>query len=371
MWTGRNREKYRTGIEIHLWRVGITGITGGCGHLYSVQRISSLNRMIWLIPLLLLCLFLVFRFISPYETPLIQMETRQPDVDRSDRNWSRSELTESFVAPLLVSSEVKKEYQAFREFHDAFMTSWREALTTAQSLQSSSGSGKTVSDTELNGFVTTLSTSLGKTLPSLPTTPLPTVIDTLDDMERGQLLDRIPVSSQPYMDALEWMNQQMIKAQQELNRALQGGSIPSMEGFAGKETCADLSACFKENPDLIRQLAAAQQEEAGQRLERIQRELLGRFQQFQQPRLRSAFELNGRLRQQAKETQRKAQSGEWIKDVKIPGTNDTSPRPVAPPGTTLEELRRSNPERYAEYERSQSSLFSVKQLMEQINRNLR
>jgi hypothetical protein len=283
-----------------------------------------------------------------------------------------SMINEAFVAPLLVSSEVKKEYQTFRTFYEAFLTSWREALITADSLQKSSPTaGKTPSDTELNALVDKLSTTLGKTLPILPTTPLPAAIETLEDIERSQLLKRIPASSQPYMDALEWMNQQFIKAQQELNKALQGGAVPSMEGFAGKESCAEISTCFKENPDLVRQLLAAQQEEAGQRLEQIQRELLQRFQQFQQPRLRSAFELNERLRQQAKETQRKAQSGEWIKDVRIPGSERTDPKLVPPPGTTLEELRQSNPERYAEYQRSQSSLFSVKQLLEQINRNLR
>jgi hypothetical protein len=172
------------------------------------------------------------------------------------------------------------------------------------------------------------------------------------------------------MDALDWMNQQFLQAQKELNRALQGGSIPSMEGFGGG-ACAELATCFKENPDLIRQLGIAQQEEAGQRLERIQRQLMERFQQFQQPRLRTAFELNGRLRNQAKETQRKAQTGEWVKDLRIPGA-ETGPKPVPPPGgSALDELRRSNPERYAEYQKSHASLFSITQLMVQINRNLR
>lgn len=136
--------------------------------------------------------------------------------------------------------------------------------------------------------------------------------------------------------------------------------------------CAEISSCFKENPDLIRQLSQAQQEEAGQRLERLQRELLVRFQQFQQPRLRSAFELNDRLSRNAKEVQRKAKSGDWIKDVRIGGGAEKGPKAVIPAGgSALEDLRRSDPERYAELERSQSSLFSVKQLIEQINRNLR
>lgn len=287
-------------------------------------------------------------------------------------------MEEGFVAPLLVSSEWKKAYQEFLLFHRAFMTRWRDALTTAYQLEQpamATGKAKEPTDAELNGVVKTLIATLGKPLPTLPPSDgaFPSSVETLDDIERAELLERVPSSAQPYMDALEWMNQQFMKAEKELNRALQGGGLPALEGFESGQ-CAELASCFKENPDLIRQLGQAQQEEAAQRLRRIQQELMGRFAQFQQPRLRSAFELNGRLSQNAKETQRKAQSGDWIRDVKIGGPKDgeEGPKPVPPPGgSALEELRRTNPEKYAEYQRSSSSMFSVKQLMEQINRNLR
>lgn len=338
--------------------------------------------MIWIIPLLLLCLFLLFRFVSPYESvspPLFSSSSSSLSSSSSSSSFSTSSPVlskDGFIAPLLVSPEIKKEYQSFREFYEAFLTRWKEALVTAYSLeQSPTEAGtkeqKNPSDGELNQIVAKLIGQTGKPLPSLPLSPLPPSIETLEDMERGRLLDRIPTSSQPYMDALDWMNQQFLQAQKELNRALQGGSLPSMEGFVSG-TCAELATCFKENPDLIRQLGAAQQEEAGQRLERIQRQLMERFQQFQQPRLRTAFELNGRLREQAKETQRKAQTGEWVKDLRIPGAETTGPKPVLPPGgSALDDLSRSNPARYAEYQKSHASLFSIKQLMEQINRNLR
>ena len=151
------------------------------------------------------------------------------------------------------------------------------------------------------------------------------------------------------------------------------GGIPGMEGFQDLEgfagdTCAEISQCFKDNPELARQLLAAQQADAATRLEQIQQELMGRFQQFQQPRLRSAFDLNVRLRANAKEIQRKAQSGDWIKDIKIGGGEGT--KYTLPPGSNaLEEMCRKNPGQCAELRKS--PFFSVKQLFEQINRNLR
>jgi hypothetical protein len=342
--------------------------------------------MLWLIPFLILCLFLLFRFVSPYEpvdwTGGERRGGKETGVGVTGGEERTGSPVEGFFAPvvLTVSEEFKKGYHTFREFHGAFVTRWKDALITAYQLEQPSLTGaKEPTPTELNATVTKITASLGKPLPPLPVEndPFPEV-ETLDDIERVRLLDRIPSSAQPYMDALEWMNQKFLQAEKELNHALQGGGIPSLEGFSlqgqgqgqGQE-CAAMTACLAENPDFLRQLSAAQQEEARQRLERIQRELLGRFAQFQQPRLQSAFELNGRLSAKAKETQRKAQSGEWIKDVRIPAKEE-GPRPVAPPGgSALEELRQSDPERYAEYQRGYSSLFSVKQLMEQINRNLR
>jgi hypothetical protein len=329
--------------------------------------------MIWLIPVLLICLFLLFRFVSPYELPIEGgTGTGITGTEIGTGKTGVTERTEGFLAPLLVSPECKKGYQDFVKFNTDFFTRWRDAMITTYQLEQpalTGASAKEPTDTELNATITKLTTSLGKPLPLLPSSALPPTIDTLDDIERGRLLDKVPSSAQPYMDALEWMNQKFIQAEKDLNKALQGGGIPSLEGFLDG-TCAEIATCFKENPDLIRQLGLAQQEEAGQRLERIQRELIGRFEQFQQPRLRTAFELNERLSKNAKETQRKAQSGDWIKDVRI-GAKD-GPRPVVPPGgDALEELRTSDPEKYREYQTSQSSLFSVKQLMEQINRNLR
>ena len=334
--------------------------------------------MLWLIPFLLLCLFLVFRFIPSYE-PVGEEQVRHTGdrLETGDRRQTYrrqtghtgDRQTEGFLAPLLVSAEFKKEYQAFLGLYLPFMTRWRDALITTYQLEQPSLGTKEPTDVELNNVATKLSTKLGKPLPSLSLSTFPPV-ETLEDIERGQLLDRIPSSSQSFMDALEWMNQKFIQAEKDLNLALQGGGIPSLDGFTDG-VCANISTCFKENPDLFRQLSAAQQEEAEQRLERIQRELIGRFQQFQQPRLQTAFELNERLSKKAKETQKKAQSGDWIKDVRIKG-DDKGPKPVAPPGgSALEDLRLSNPEKYAEYQKSNSSMFSIKQLMEQINRNLR
>ena len=186
-------------------------------------------------------------------------------------------------------------------------------------------------------------------------------------------MEYLPSSSEPYQNAVEWMNEQMLRAEKELEKALQGGGLPALEGFAGEETCAELSQCFRDNPELVRQLLVAQQEEAGNRLERTEKELMSRMAQFQQPKLVSAFELNGRLAKKAKETEAKAQSGDWIKDVRIKDKGGEGEPPIAlpPGGDALEALRRSAPERYKTLQQGNPSLFSLKQLMEQINRGLR
>jgi hypothetical protein len=315
--------------------------------------------MIWIIPFLLLCLFLLFRFVPSYEVldlsplPLVPSPPGAGNV-------------EAFQA-LLVSPAFQDAYGAFFAFHQEFQTGWREALDTADSMTQEAGAVKKErTDEERNATVRSLTASQGKPFPLL--VALPGKIETLEDMERSQLLVRVPPSAQPYLDALEWMNQSLLKAQKELDNVLQGGGIPNLEGFAGG-ACAEIAQCFKENPDLVRQVVAAQQEDAVARLERIQRELMGRFQQFQQPRLRSAFDLNVRLRANAKEVQRKAQSGDWVKDIKIRSKEPGETYSLPPGANALEEMRRKDPERYAQLQNS--PLFSVKQLMEQINRNLR
>lgn len=327
--------------------------------------------MIWLIPFLLVCLFLLFRFVSPFESV--------KDIP-SDLISMMPTTKEAFQAlqALLVSPAFQNAYGAFLAFHQEFQTRWREALDMTASLSQEGGGeagGKgeakgARTDEQRNVTVQQLTASQGKPFPLLVT--LPSKVETLEDLERGQLLERIPPSAQAYLDALEWMNQALLQAQKQLQNALQGGGIPKLEGFEGTQ-CAEIAHCFKENPDLVRQVVAAQQEEAKDRLERIQRELMRRFEQFQQPRLRSAFELNGRLRAEAKEVQRKAQTGEWVKDIRIGGAEAGAGKEKRsgadmPGANALEELRRSDPERYAEAKKS--PLFSVKQLIDQINRRV-
>lgn len=325
--------------------------------------------MIWLIPLLLICLFLLFRFVSPYEVLEERGVGERGDGGDEGERGERAgaEVKEAFQV-LLVSPAFQRAYAGFLAFHQEFQSGWRDVLDTAASMSQEAGTArKERTDEERNATVRELSTSQGKPFPLL--VALPEKVETLDDLERFQLLERIPPSAQPYQDALEWMNQTLLKAQQELDKALQGGGIPALEGFAGQERCADIAQCFKENPDLVRQVVAAQQEDAAARLERIQRELMGRFQQFQQPRLRSAFDLNRRLRANAKEVQRKAQSGDWIKDVRIASSEPGRTYSLPPGANALEDMRRKNPERYAQLQKS--PFFSVKQLIDQINQNLR
>ncbi len=302
------------------------------------------------------------------------------------RGWEQGQgqgqRLEGFEAtvPLLVSDTFRTAYDGFLRFYPPFMEGWRDALIRAYSLEQpvEGGAKKDPTEGDLARVVAGLTSSLGKLFPppSLPGGPLPapSTLQTLEDIDRAQLTNRIPVQVDPYQNALEWMNEQLLRAEKELEEALRGGGasgLPALEGFEGEGKCAELSQCFRDHPELVRQLLAAQQEEAGQRLNRIQRDLMARFEQFQQPKLMSAFELNRRLVRKAKETEAKAKSGDWIKDVRM-GGSEKGPVLTSPPGgDALEELRRKDPERYKQLQAKNASLFSLKQLMEQINRGLR
>lgn len=343
--------------------------------------------MLWLIPFLLVCLFLLFRFVSPYE----------PIASASGR-FRSSEPFESPPPPsppLLVSDSFRTSYAGFLAFYLPFQERWRDALVRAWGLEQppsalNAEKRKEPTDKDLAEMVAKRIHTVGKPFPSPKGSspkgsspkgsssngqvlPPPSSLQTLEDVDRARLMEYLPSSSEPYLNALEWMNEQMLRAEKELEKALQGGGLPALEGFAGEETCAELSQCFRDNPELVRQLLLAQQEEAGNRLERTEKELMSRMAQFQQPKLVSAFELNGRLAKRAKETEAKAQSGDWIKDVRIKDKGEEREPPIVlpPGGDALEALRRNDPERYKTLQQGNPSLFSLKQLMEQINRGLR
>lgn len=344
--------------------------------------------MIWLIPFLLLCLFLLFRFVSPYEG------TVGREVWEAREGWQeRVREKKKEDAPLLISDAFRESYKKFLSFYQPFMERWRDTLIRFASLEQAEGGGagpgkrKDPTEAELVEQVRKMTASSGKPFPSPSGAggdsgplPPPSALQTVEDVERARLMDRIPSQVDAYQNALDWMNDQLLRAEKELEKALKGGAMGGLEGFDGFEgfvgSCADLSQCFREHPELVQQLLDAQQEQKEERWMRNQKELLSRFEQFQLPRLTSAFELNGRLVRKAKETEAKAQSGDWIKDIRIGGvdgggTGEKEKGMDAPPGgDTLEQLRRRDPERYKALEAKNASLFSLKQLMEQINRRV-
>ena len=316
--------------------------------------------MLWLIPFLLVCLFLLFRFVSPYTPPEAVRESFQ------DRTAPSAPLPLSNPS---VSDTFRNAYERFLGFYKPFHERWRDALVRAWGIEQpvpENGGRKEPTEKDLAETVARLIQTQGKLFPS-PVShdgmPAPTGLQTLADVDRTQLMERIPSSSDPYRHAVEWMNEQMLRAEKELEKVLRGGGLPALEGFAGEGTCAELSQCFQE-------LLMEQQEKAGNRLEQTEKELIGRMALFQQPGLVSAFELNGRLVKKAKETEAKAKSGDWIKEIQM-GSSEPEQRGKMPPGgNALEELRRSHPERYKELQARNPGLFSVKQLLEQINQRV-
>jgi len=257
------------------------------------------------------------------------------------------------------------EYQAFLAMYQPLMTRWAEGLEMGYQLEqpppTTAGPPPKPSPSDLERIRQGL-LQQGKPFPPLPSSvpPFPPSISTVQEMER--LLPQLPADVQPYQNALDWMNDQFLRSQKKLQGALRGEGFQGQEAWEGFQAgqCAAFQSCYQ-------QMLAGE----AQRAQQIQQEFKARLDAFQSPRLRQAFELNERLGREIKEIQRKAQSGDWIKDVAIA---DKGPKQVyeMPEGAdALEEMRLKDPARYAEYQKKYGSMFSLKVLMEQINRALR
>jgi len=265
---------------------------------------------------------------------------------------------------MAISPQMNAEYQAFLAIYQPLMTRWGEGLEMGYQLEqpppTTAGPPPKPSPSDLERIRQGL-LQQGKPFPPLPSSvpPFPPSISTVQDMER--LLPQLPADVQPYQNALDWMNDQFLRSQKKLQGALRGEGFQGqgLEGFQAGQ-CAAFQSCYQ-------QMQAAE----AQRAQQVQQEFKSRLDAFQSPRLRQAFELNERLGKEIKEIQRKAQSGDWIKDVAIA---DKGPKQVyeLPPGAdALEQMRLNDPARYAEYQKKYGSMFSLKVLTDQINRALR
>jgi hypothetical protein len=265
------------------------------------------------------------------------------------------------------------QYGNFLDFYTGFCSNWQKAIISSVASEipqqpltspsqvspngSGSGSGSVpdISTEQMNQYIVTLSQQLSQPLPRICIT-LPTSITT-DSLP--QIISEIPNDIQPYINALNWMNQQMAKSHSNLGLALQGQPIEPFQD--SNSVCNGLSACLANNPDLARQITE-------QSKKQLEDKLLSAIQPFlSNSELLQAYELNQQLVEKSQDIQNQAQSGELINQVNVPGGNTVATYTIPDGGSNLKQLSQNNPQRYNELKQNYSQLFQVKSLLEQIN----
>lgn len=279
-------------------------------------------------------------------------------------------VTETFQD---LDPEFVNKYNTFVAFYNPFLTNWEKAVMTSMSMEivqqpltspsqigSATATSPAFSRSKMNQYIHELSQTRKQPLPPL-TDPLPTSID---PSMIPALVETIPQDPAPYQNALNWMNERLASSHQNLDGALQGKSA---EGFA--DNCAEISQCMSD-PEVVRQITEQQDAQRAQKQRSQQQTISLHVDQFNQnSSLQQAISQNNDLVQQSKNIQNQAQSGELLNKMNLP-EDPIAAYQIPKGGNRLKQMKEEDPEKYNEYEKNNSVLFSLKQWMEQINRSL-
>jgi len=263
-----------------------------------------------------------------------------------------------------------KGYNDFLLFYNTFCGNWQKSIKGAvasqiiqQPLTSpsqvNSSTAPDIPEGDMNDYITKLSQQLSQPLPPI-CKPLP---PNLDANSLTQIIDDIPKSTRPYINALNWMNTQLGQAQANLGAALQGAPAESFE-----DMCDNVSACFDNNPEFVKRvaidLANHQKLQQNQQEEQLVKAVLPFLKETE---IRQAFDKNIKLFKQAQEIQNKASSGELLNQINIPDTDKKIIYTKPPGANNLIDMKRNNPAKYNELKTNNSQLFSTKSSFDQIN----
>ena len=292
-----------------------------------------------------------------------------------------------------IPPELEQQYQGFIKFYGPFTQRWEQAIQTyiaTQTTQAPLSSPSDVSKIDptkqpspadtlmLNIFIKQIATSQGNNLPQINSFTFPSSLSSATPLQLVELAQEIPTDSQPYINALNWMNSKMDKSHKNLQKALQGNYIPSNEDNEGfqnqsESQCQQLEQCKSELTSLINQQIQEQQqqpnsEEVQSSLNMIQQKL----QQFSvnKQSLQKAWELNNILFEKSNKLQEQAQNGELLKQVDIKDGHYYAPYQIPDGGNILGEMEQNNPTRYNELKNNYSQFFHIKKLIEEINSKL-
>lgn len=281
-----------------------------------------------------------------------------------------------------ISDDTTKAYTAFLQFYNVFCSNWQKAITSSvaselpqQPLtdpsQVQTSTAPNIPTSQLNLYITQLEQQISQQLPQI-CIDLPT---TLDSSSLTKVIPLLPTDPQPYINALNWMNQQMSAAHQNLGAALSGNATSSnaksggnseKEGF--QDMCQDVSQCIANNPQLAQQMAQQIAQQTQQTIAEQEQQLMNLINPFlTNQQLQTAIELNQQLVQTSQDIQNKAQSGELVNQISVP--QGTPIQPIVKPANsdTLSQMANSNPQRYNELKQNFGPMFSLKQTLESIN----
>lgn len=260
-------------------------------------------------------------------------------------------------------NQTTNDYNKFKQFYNQFITNWNKAIVSSIAIDTPQKPLTTPgqvsqppnpSQNDMNLYIDTLSKNLNKTLPHITD-----LFPEIDNISLTDIISRIPPDSTPYVNALQWMNDQMEKAHSNLN----------IDHF--EDMCQDISSCIANNPDLIAKIAEAQANNEKDQIKNNEQQLSNRIAIFfSNNLLQPLIQKNTELVTKTEDIQKQAESGQLTdtltKQFNTPETKYDIPKG----GNALAELQKTDPEKYNKIKDVAPKLFSIKQLIEQINATL-
>ena len=220
-----------------------------------------------------------------------------------------------------------------------------------------SGSAPPISTEQKNKHINELSSQLNQQFPPI----CEKMPDLINSSNLADVLNKIPQDTQPFINALTWVNMNLQKGQANLGGALQGQS----EGF---EDCQDISNCLLNNPELLQELATGISEQNAIPIIEQQKQLMTKIIPFfNTPELSQAFGENTILMEKAQDIQNQAQSGELLNQVNVPGGNTIATYQMPAGASNMSDMKQNNPERYNELKTNYSQWYSLKSMLDNIN----
>jgi hypothetical protein len=266
-------------------------------------------------------------------------------------------------------------YDKFLSFYTFFCANWKKAIisSVASEIQQIpatdpknpvTGNAPDISEQQMNDYITNLSHSTSYILPPICKS-LPSIIDSTNIDE---ITKNVPTDIQSYINALNWMNQQLEKSQAHLGSALQGSRLHT-EHF--QDMCQNIASCLENNPQLIKQLALELSEKDNQNIIEKQEKLMTVINPFLiNSELLDAFSKNKVLIEKAQKIQEQAQSGELLNQINVPGGRTIAKYQLPDGANKLNDIKQNNPDRYNELKQNYSKWTDLKGMIDNINANL-